>query len=162
MFASKAYFLEDILLHNFVPHSWVYCTPWMKMAYKSLYTPAVLLALSIHVLAEPIRVLDVDFPDPCLVQADYGYYAFATNGNGVNVQVASSSDFMSWGRLDGVDALPGPFPSWVASSPAIWAPDVIQRVSQNQYCKTADYIFTDCINSVGRNVYYVFLRRRRK
>lgn len=81
------------------------------------------------VAAESIRVIDADFPDPCIIQADNGYYAFATTGNGVNVQVASSQDFASWERLSGLDALPGPFPSWVAESPAVWAPDVIQRVS---------------------------------
>lgn len=85
--------------------------------------------LSGIVTAESTRVIDADFPDPCVVQTDDGYYAFATTGNGVNVQVASSPDFASWELLSGTDALPGPFPSWVAGSPAIWAPDVIQRVS---------------------------------
>lgn len=40
-------------------------------------------------------------------------YAFATTGNGVNVQVATSPDFVSWERLSGTDALPGPFPKIV-------------------------------------------------
>lgn len=103
-----------------------------------LYIPALLLTFSNHVLAEPIRALDIDFPDPCLIHTDQGYYAFATNGNGINVRIASSTDFMSWDLLSGVDALPGPFPPWVASSPAVWAPDVIQRVSQDEYCKKPD------------------------
>lgn len=96
---------------------------------------AILLAsasatlLSGFVTAESTRVIDANFPDPCVIQTDDGYYAFATNGNGVNVQVALSSDFASWELLSGTDALPGPFPSWVAESPAVWAPDVIQRVS---------------------------------
>ncbi|KAJ5527129.1 hypothetical protein N7513_011288 [Penicillium frequentans] len=77
--------------------------------------------------SESTRVIDSNFPDPCVIQTSDGYYAFATNGNGVNVQVASSSDFSTWNLMSGTDALPGPFPSWVASSPAIWAPDVIQR-----------------------------------
>lgn len=87
------------------------------------------ILLSGFVTAESTRVIDADFPDPCVIQTDDAYYAFATTGNGVNVQVASSSDFASWELLSGTDAMPGPFPSWVASSPAIWAPDVIQRVS---------------------------------
>lgn len=78
--------------------------------------------------ADAVRALDTDFADPALIQTSDGYYAFATSGNNVNVQVASSSDFSSWDLHSGTDALPGPFPSWVASSPAIWAPDVIQRV----------------------------------
>jgi beta-xylosidase len=83
--------------------------------------------------SESSRVIDANFADPCVVQTSDGYYAFATSGNGVNVQVASSSDFSTWNLMSGTDALPGPFPSWVASSPAIWAPDVIQRVRQNTH-----------------------------
>ncbi|KAJ5980604.1 glycosyl hydrolase [Penicillium waksmanii] len=78
-------------------------------------------------VAQPTRVIDSDFADPCVIQTGDGYYAFATSGNGVNVQIASSSNFASWQLLSGNDAMPGPFPSWVASTPAIWAPDVIQR-----------------------------------
>ncbi|KAF7714746.1 Arabinan endo-1,5-alpha-L-arabinanase [Penicillium ucsense] len=95
---------------------------------KPFWASILLFACNwVYTQAEPIRVLDTDFPDPCLIQADDQYYAFATNGNGVNVQVASSADFISWQLLAGHDALPGPFPSWVGSSPAVWAPDVIQR-----------------------------------
>ncbi|KAJ5740170.1 hypothetical protein N7493_000042 [Penicillium malachiteum] len=77
--------------------------------------------------SESTLAIDADFPDPCVIQTGDSYYAFATSGNGVNVQVASSSDFVTWDLMSGADALPGPFPSWVASSPAVWAPDVIQR-----------------------------------
>ncbi|QKX63887.1 uncharacterized protein TRUGW13939_11059 [Talaromyces rugulosus] len=76
--------------------------------------------------AAPVRVLDTDFPDPSVVYTGSEYYAFGTTGNGVNAQVASSPDFNTWTLLDGTDALPGPFPSWVDSSPGIWAPDVLQ------------------------------------
>lgn len=79
--------------------------------------------------AAPVRVLDTDFPDPSVVYTGSEYYAFGTTGNGVNAQVASSPDFNTWTLLDGTDALPGPFPSWVDSSPGIWAPDVLQLVS---------------------------------
>ncbi|KAJ5674638.1 uncharacterized protein N7477_004572 [Penicillium maclennaniae] len=77
--------------------------------------------------AQPTRAIDSDFADPCVIRVDGGYYAFATAGNGVNVQVASSADFLTWDLLSDTDAMPGPFPSWVASSQAIWAPDVNQR-----------------------------------
>ncbi|KAJ5746174.1 arabinan-endo 1-5-alpha-L-arabinase [Penicillium odoratum] len=91
----------------------------------------VFLAFALAILrlaaSESTRAIDSNFPDPCVIQTNDGYYAFATNGNGVNVQVASSSDFSSWDLMSGTDAMPGPFPSWIASSPAIWAPDVIQR-----------------------------------
>jgi beta-xylosidase len=80
-------------------------------------------------IAQPTRAIDGDFADPCVVQGSDGYYAFATSGNGVNVQVATSPDFATWQLLSGTDAMPGPFPAWIAGTPAIWAPDVIQRVS---------------------------------
>lgn len=95
----------------------------------SFFLAASLLSLlSQQSLATPVRVLDTDFPDPSLIHTDDGYYSFATNGNGVNVQVATSPDFKSWKRLDGYDAVPGPFPDWIADKPKIWAPDVIKRV----------------------------------
>ncbi|KAH8703692.1 putative endo xylanase [Talaromyces proteolyticus] len=84
------------------------------------------------VSAAPVRVLDTDFPDPSVVYTGSEYYAFGTNGNGVNVQVASSPDFNTWTLMSGTDALPGPFPSWVDSSPSIWAPDVL-KLSDNSY-----------------------------
>ena len=90
----------------------------------SLFT--ILFSQSVH--ADTKRVLDTDFPDPCVIKTDAGYYAFGTAGNGVNVQVARSEDFSSWELLSDTDALPGPFPDWVASEPNTWAPDVIKRV----------------------------------
>ncbi|KAG2420243.1 hypothetical protein HFD88_005044 [Aspergillus terreus] len=90
---------------------------------------ASILGLAVVHAAEPWKILDVDFPDPAVIQTDDGYYAFGTNSGGINAQVARSTDFQSWTLLDGVDALPGPFPGWVAESgsPSVWAPDVIQR-----------------------------------
>jgi beta-xylosidase len=79
--------------------------------------------------SQATRAIDGDFADPSIIETDDGYYAFASNAHGVNVQIANSSDFTAWDLMSGSDALPGPFPSWVASSPSIRAPDVIQRVS---------------------------------
>ncbi|KAL4791084.1 glycosyl hydrolase [Aspergillus venezuelensis] len=79
-------------------------------------------------LAEPTQVLNLNFPDPAVIQIDQGYYAFGTQSNGVTVPVARSGDFNSWTLLDGTDALPGPFPSWVqGDNPQVWAPDVFRR-----------------------------------
>ncbi|KAL3441296.1 putative arabinan-endo 1,5-alpha-L-arabinase [Aspergillus insuetus] len=86
-----------------------------------------LLAVAGLALSEPVRVLDRDFPDPSIIQTNDGFYSFATTSGGRNVQVAHSSDFDSWEFLDGHDALPGPFPEWVADEPMVWAPDVFQR-----------------------------------
>ena len=65
-------------------------------------------------------VIDRDFPDPGVVQAGGNYYAFATNGNGRNVQAARSTDLVNWTALP--DALPN-LPSW-ARAGRTWAPDV--------------------------------------
>jgi hypothetical protein len=97
--------------------------------YQLLASVALLPLLWSRANAESARVLDTNFPDPCIIETNGQYYSFATNGNGVNIQIASSPDFNTWTLMSGVDALPGPFPSWVASSPATWAPDVSQLVS---------------------------------
>ncbi|KAJ5893627.1 hypothetical protein N7495_005318 [Penicillium taxi] len=76
--------------------------------------------------SEATRAIDTDFADPCVIETNGGYYAFGTAGNGKNVQVAASDDFSTWTRFKYTDAMPGPFPSWIASTPNIWAPDVIQ------------------------------------
>ncbi|KAJ5135448.1 2-5-diamino-6-ribosylamino-4(3H)-pyrimidinone 5'-phosphate reductase [Penicillium bovifimosum] len=85
------------------------------------------LLLSGLAASQATRAIDGDFADPSIIETDDGYYAFASNAHGVNVQIANSSDFTAWDLMSGSDALPGPFPSWVASSPSIRAPDVIQR-----------------------------------
>jgi hypothetical protein len=84
-------------------------------------------------LAPPVGIhlaIDADFPDPSFVQApDGAWYAFGTNGNGKNIQVASSPDFDKWTLLD-VDALPKPS-SWETDAHH-WAPDVHLRVRKQQ------------------------------
>lgn len=37
--------------------------------------------------------LEADFPDPSIISTDTGYWAFATNANGINIQAAYSPDF---------------------------------------------------------------------
>ncbi|KAJ5165819.1 hypothetical protein N7492_006115 [Penicillium capsulatum] len=81
--------------------------------------------------AQPTLGIDADFADPCVIQTDDGWDSFATGIEGINIQVAHSDGFSSWPLLDGHDAVPGPFPSWVAGAPGTWAPDVIRRVSRS-------------------------------
>lgn len=108
---------------------------------KIALTVTLLSALSQFAFAGPIhvggtrssnstvaRVLNTDFPDPCVLKTDKGYYSFATSGNGAHIQVATSKDFKEWKRMDHHDAIPGPFPDWIAEKPSTWAPDVIKRV----------------------------------
>jgi beta-xylosidase len=65
-------------------------------------------------------VLDRDFPDPGVLRVDDTYYAYATEGGGRHIQVASSTDLVSWEYIG--EALPT-LPRWTTGS--TWAPEVI-------------------------------------
>ena len=98
-------------------------------------TLAALAALLLAGCAAPLAttraeftnpVLDTDFPDPAVLKAADGtYYAYATqaerDGKMVNIQVARSSDLVSWQHLG--DALPTKA-SWAAKTQDYWAPHV--------------------------------------
>jgi beta-xylosidase len=66
-------------------------------------------------------VFDRDFPDPFVLQAGDTYYAYATNGNGQQVQTATSKDLVHW--APGPDALPK-VGKW-AYPGNTWAPAVL-------------------------------------
>lgn len=69
-------------------------------------------------------VLDTDFPDPAVLRAPDGFfYAYATQGNGQNIQVARSRDLATWERL--ADALPAK-PGWASRTQDFWAPHAHQ------------------------------------
>ena len=68
-------------------------------------------------------VIDRNFPDPDVLEVDGTYYLYATEGNGRNVQVATSPDLSTWEVLDD-DALPQ-LPTWVIPGKT-WAPEVTQ------------------------------------
>lgn len=71
-----------------------------------------------------------DFPDPSIIHAGGLWWAFATNAGGSHVQVATSNDFNNWIYKGGYDALPR-LPAWVSRDrPDVWAPNVVQIVSQ--------------------------------
>ena len=76
------------------------------------------------------EVLSENFPDPCIAQVDGTWFAFATSGNGQNIQVAASSEFVkhSWRLLKNIDVLPDPGP-WSVNDSNVWAPDVVELVS---------------------------------
>ncbi len=77
---------------------------------------------SSHAYENP--VIRTNFPDPSILQVGSVYYAYATNGNGKNIQVARSTDLVHWALLS--DAMPT-IASWAQPvSSYIWAPDVIQ------------------------------------
>lgn len=73
-------------------------------------------------------VISSNFPDPSIlwVELEHSWFAFATNSGGINVQVATSPDFVTWKVSAGTDLLPK-VGAWVyAPNPAVWAPMVIQ------------------------------------
>ena len=73
-------------------------------------------------------VFDRDFPDPFVLPTEDGYYAYATNSGGRNIQVIYSPDLFTWERAgeDG-NALPK-LPAWAQSNASLtWAPSVLQR-----------------------------------
>ncbi|KAF2840279.1 glycoside hydrolase family 43 protein [Patellaria atrata CBS 101060] len=89
---------------------------------------SVSLSCLFHVAkAQGGLVLDLNFPDPAIIQVNNRWYAFATTNGQANVQIASSDDFSTWSLHEGQDALPD-LPSWVNAGGAnVWAPDVIQN-----------------------------------
>jgi hypothetical protein len=95
----------------------------------------LLLAASLFVAIESIAqqkitnpVLNSNFPDPTVIQANGKYYAYATNSRGMHIQVASSTDLQHW-KIVG-DALPQK-PSW--GSHDFWAPHVLYDKALKQY-----------------------------
>ena len=67
-------------------------------------------------------VLDQDFPDPDVLKVGDVYYAYATNGNDINIQAARSTDLVHWEVL--ADALPE-LPTWAVQKFGwAWAPEV--------------------------------------
>ncbi len=96
-------------------------------------------------------VLDIDFPDPTVINVAGTYYAYATQGNYNgkmnNIQVASSKDLFNW-KYEG-DALPQK-PAWASNTQDFWAPDVSYDSTKEQYvmfycAKSNDTSLDKCI-----------------
>lgn len=87
-----------------------------------------------NVTAKRNPVLDINFPDPTVINMNGIYYAYATNGmyNGKmnNIQIASSKDLFNW-KYEG-DALPQK-PDWASHTQRFWAPDVLYDSGINEY-----------------------------
>ena len=81
--------------------------------------------------ASDYAVIKSNFADPCLLSVEGMFYAFATRPNAsLNVQVASAKNIADWTLHEGYDAMPTR-PSWTLQEgdAAVWAPQVVQRVS---------------------------------
>jgi beta-xylosidase len=99
---------------------------------------ALALAAAVPALtAEPpafVPVLTTDFPDPFVLLAGGTFYAYATNSEHINVQVATSKNLADWAIAEDparpgypLDALPT-LPPW-AKSGRTWAPEVLKSGS---------------------------------
>lgn len=77
-------------------------------------------ALTDDAYANP--VINSDYPDPMILPQNNGYWAYATNGAGGNVQARFSTDLVNW-QPQG-DAMPQ-LPGWVTPG-LTWAPTVVQ------------------------------------
>lgn len=94
----------------------------------------VVFAASVAVCLSPAHagavgsgpVLDMNFPDPDVVRAQGVFHAYATSGNGRNVQRATSRDLVRWSAA-ARDALPV-LGAWVdPHEPRVWAPEVFDN-----------------------------------
>ncbi|CAL5867202.1 uncharacterized protein PFLUO_LOCUS1415 [Penicillium psychrofluorescens] len=101
-----------------------FTSPWAWATIALAFSPAVLSG-PVKRTNGPWLAINSDFPDPSFLQAADGvWYAFGTNGNGHRIQVANSTDFVTWTLLD-IEALPT-VASWELDEEH-WAPDVILR-----------------------------------
>jgi arabinan endo-1,5-alpha-L-arabinosidase len=95
----------------------------------------------------PAFAIDSDFPDPDVLATDDGYVAYATNGPGFNIRMATSGDLAKW-TVSTDDPLPN-LPGW-ASPGKTWAPDVSEFAPGRfvMYFVAADTAtHTQCIGS---------------
>jgi hypothetical protein len=77
-----------------------------------------------------------DFPDPSVLLYDGTYYGFSTQnfapaGQTINIQMSTSTNGVTWNRINGWDALPT-LPSW-AEEGNTWAPSVAYDSTDNDF-----------------------------
>ncbi len=96
-------------------------------------------------------VLDIDFPDPTVININGTYYAYATQANHdgkmTDIQVASSKNLFDW-KYEG-DALPQK-PTWASHTQDFWAPHVLYDSTISEYvmfycAKSNDASLDKCI-----------------
>jgi len=79
-------------------------------------------------------VLDTDFPDPTVINANGTFYAYATqarhDGKMMNIQLASSKNLFDWTYIG--DALPQK-PLWANQTQDFWAPHVLYDAALRKY-----------------------------
>ena len=110
------------------------CHSLPSCARKILLFLLLIFTLNVTAASSGVEpVIKANFPDPCLVQSQSGtWYAFSTQSEKINIQLASSEDFVKWKLHEGYDALPV-LPSWALPHPKaeVWSPDVNRVPSGN-------------------------------
>ncbi len=96
--------------------------------------------------AAPAAAVDANFPDPDILKVGDTYYAYATNDNASNVQVATSADGAEWELLD-EDAFPD-LPTWVIPGKT-WAPEVTEASPGNYVLYFTATNFTPALQCIG-------------
>lgn len=102
-----------------------------RRPHRLLVLLAVLAAVLCHAAAPAGAavsgpVIDREFADPDVVKAGGTYHAYATNGEGKNIQHATSRDLVHW-TVVGADALPS-LGAWaVPDRGKVWAPEVFDN-----------------------------------
>lgn len=91
-------------------------------------------------------VIDRNFPDPDVLKVGDTYYAYATEDNAKNVQVAESTDLQNWTVLT-EDALPE-LPSWVIPGKT-WAPEVTELSAGNYVLYFTSTNFDPTLQCIG-------------
>ena len=98
-------------------------TPTVTVAPVATVVPATAVPTAIPGGSFRNPVLTADFADPEILNVNGVYYAYATNGSGKNVQLATSSDLIHWEI--GYDVMPA-LARWAKPGGSlVWAPEVI-------------------------------------
>jgi hypothetical protein len=102
----------------------------MRLLYCLGFLVALLTSLA---AAAPTEAISKDFPDPSIVYDPKSskWYAFATAGNGENMQVAERDDAAGSWELKAINILPKLGPQFVTTG--IWAPDVRYLNASDSY-----------------------------
>lgn len=103
----------------------------MTVLFKALCGLSLFSSLA---AATPTEALAQDFADPSIVYdpKSLSWYAFATAGNGENVQIAHSASSTGPWNLLKINLLPNGMGSWAVNT-GIWAPDVRYLKSSDSY-----------------------------
>ncbi|GAM83614.1 hypothetical protein ANO11243_016020 [Dothideomycetidae sp. 11243] len=93
----------------------------------ALSSVSLVAALPVDIHVRQSVGFTTDFPDPSVIFVDGTWYTFASqsghDNQGIRVQLAQSTDFVTWTLQEGYDAMPT-LPPWASPTREVWAPDI--------------------------------------